>query len=48
MTDNYYNISANETAEKLGGDIKNGLTDKEAAKRLQRNGRKRVLELLQD
>lgn len=39
MTDNYYNISANETAEKLGGDIKNGLSDKEAAKRLQKNGR---------
>ena len=38
MTDNFYNISAEETAKKLGGDTQKGLTEKEAQKRLRENG----------
>lgn len=43
MTDNYYGLSAKETAQLLGGDIHKGLTDKEAAKRLQKNGRNEII-----
>lgn len=39
MTDKYCHITAKDTAVALGTDIKNGLSEKEAAKRLYANGR---------
>lgn len=42
MTDKYCNISAKETAHELGTNIQNGLSDKEAAKRLAANGRNEI------
>lgn len=36
---NWHNLSAKETAEKLSGDIKNGLSVSEALRRLSQNGR---------
>ena len=38
MSDNFYNMSTEETARALGADAERGLSDKEAAKRLKENG----------
>lgn len=43
MTDNYCNITAKDAAARLGADIQNGLSDKEAAKRLAANGRNEII-----
>lgn len=40
----YYELTAQETAEKLNTDINKGLTDKEARKRLAKYGRNRIKE----
>lgn len=40
----YHNLTATETAEKLGSDVKSGITASEAKKRLAKNGRNELKE----